>query len=78
MALTNMELEVHCPYCINAYGFWEMILKAGGEYVCPNCGHEAVRGSHKFECSCARCRTLTVEIEKLAFSLKRVGMHLSK
>lgn len=35
MALTNMELEVHCPYCIAAYGFRQMILNTGGEHVCP-------------------------------------------
>jgi hypothetical protein len=55
-----------------------MILNAGGEYVCPSCGHAAVRGSHEFECSCARCRTMTIEVEKLSLSLRRVGIHLGK
>jgi uncharacterized Zn-finger protein len=78
MDLANMESQVHCPYCITAYGFREMILKAGAEYVCPSCGHAALQGSHKFECTCARCRTLMIEVEKLAFSLRKVGIHLSK
>ncbi len=78
MALTNMELEVHCPYCINAYGFRQMILNTGGEHVCPTCGHVAVRGNHNFACSCARCRSLTVDVEKLVLSLRKVGIHLSK
>ena len=78
MDLANMESQVHCPYCITAYGFRQMILQAGAEYVCSSCGHAAVRGSHKFECSCARCRSLMIEVEKLAFSLRKVGIHLSK
>jgi len=78
MGLVNMESEVHCPYCSTAYGFLQMILTTGAEYVCSSCGHVAVRGNHKFECPCVRCRSLTVEVEKLAFSLRKVGIHLSK
>ena len=35
MALTNMELEVHCPYCINAYGFRQMILNTEENTCAP-------------------------------------------
>ena len=74
----NMELEVHCPYCITAYGFRQMILNTDGEHVCPGCGHVAVRGNQELKCSCTRCRSMTRDVEKLVLSLRKVGIHLSK
>ncbi len=50
-----------CPYCVEGKSFKAMIAQGdGGEwYMCVRCGHLIMRTNPSFECTCAKCVSLT-------------------
>ena len=56
------DTEVHCSYCITAFGFRRMTQNTGGEFVCPACGHVVEPRDAEFRCACPRCRSMTINI----------------
>ena len=56
------DTEVHCLYCITAYGFRRMVQNPRGEFVCSTCGHLVEPRDAEFRCACARCRSMTVNV----------------
>jgi len=63
-----MHASLHCPYCVKADGFRELIKKAGGEYVCSACGHSANPDDTEWRCCCARCQGMNLYIENAGYS----------
>jgi transcription initiation factor IIE alpha subunit len=58
-----MHCKIHCPYCITAYGFRELTKQTAGVFECPTCGHVVYPDDASAQCSCPRCRSMTIYIE---------------